>query len=70
MTETEYDDFFDRLLKSMGSSLASPSGWGGGGTVLYFSCAHPPIEVPLASSVNEAQRTVIVARASRRFSFS
>jgi hypothetical protein len=70
MTESEYRAFFARLLESFGGSYDAPSGWGGGGTVLHFSCTRPPIDVPIPESVTAEQRRVIVGRAKVRFSLT
>lgn len=67
MTESEYEAFFSRLLKKFGGSLSAPSGWGGGGDVLHFSCTHPPIEVPIASKLSPEQRRVVVARMRKQY---
>ena len=67
MTEDEYTQFFEQLLRAHGGSLDSPSGWGEDGKTLYYSCTMPPIDVPLASTLDHAQRKVIVERARKKY---
>jgi hypothetical protein len=67
MTESDYRAFFTRLLESFGGSYDAPSGWGGDGKVLHFSCTRPPIEVPIPELLNAEQRRVVVDRAKARF---
>ena len=67
MTETEYKQFFERLLNKFGGSLNTPSGWGGGGNVLYFSCTRPPLDVPMPDHLSPEQRQVIVDRARAKY---
>lgn len=67
MTEDEYRDYFDQLLKSFGGSFDAPSGWGGDGKTLYYSCTHPPIDVPMGQHLNSDQRRVIVERAKAKY---
>ncbi|MCW5692210.1 MAG: hypothetical protein KIT48_07585 [Pseudolabrys sp.] len=69
MTEAEYMAYFSRLLHNFNGSIDNPSGWGGGGNVLYFSCTTPPIDIPLPHTLTEEQRTVIVAKAKKRYGF-
>lgn len=67
MTEADYTAYFTRLLRHYGGSINAPSGWGGEGKVLYFSCHNPPIVVPIASTLTDEQRAVIVERARKQY---
>jgi hypothetical protein len=67
MTESEYKAFFTRLLEKFGGSFDAPSGWGGDGKILHFSCTLPPIDVPIAEALSPEQRRVIVERARAQY---
>jgi hypothetical protein len=68
MTESDYKAFFTRLLSSFGGSYDAPTGWGEG--VWYFSCARPPIVVPIPEMISAEQRRVIVEHAKAKFNIS
>ena len=66
MTEEEYEARFNAILKKFGGSLSTPSGFSV--KALFFSCSHPPIEVPLAHLLTPEQRALVVAIAEEQFS--
>lgn len=66
MTEQEYEEAVDALLRLHGGSYYRPSGGWAKGDKLFFSCVSPPVEVPLPHYLTPAQRRVIVERLTER----
>lgn len=66
MTEQEYEEAVDALLRLHGGSYNRPSGGWAKGDKLFFSCVSPPVEVPLPKYLTAKQRRVIVKRLTER----
>jgi hypothetical protein len=66
MTEEEYREAVDALLRPHGGAYNRPSGGWAKGDKLYFSCVTPPVEVPIPDYLTEEQRRVIVQRLRER----
>jgi hypothetical protein len=67
MTEQEYIDYVDELLRSFGGSWALPSG--DSRNNLYFSVAKHPIEIPHPKILSPEQRLVVVSRLGEKYGF-
>lgn len=61
----EYERRWDEILRHLGGSLGTPSGWAVDGN--YHSCARPPIYVPNGSSISAVQRQEVIERAEVKY---
>ena len=61
----EYDQRWDTILRRMGGSIGTPSGWAPDGN--YHSCAKPPIYVPHATAITAEQRQEVIERAEQKY---
>lgn len=66
MTEDEYREAVDALLRLHGGSFDRPSGGWAKGEHLYFSCVSPPVEVPLPQYLTETERRAVIALLTQR----
>jgi hypothetical protein len=61
----EYNRRWDVILRRLGGSLGTPSGWGPYGN--FHSCAKPQVYVPHPERLNDDQRKVIIEDAEHTY---
>ncbi len=61
----EYNARWEKLLRRLGGSLATPSGWAEKGN--YHSCARPQIFVPHPEKLTAVEREIIMLAAEQKY---